>query len=276
MPVSGQPTPWWQLPNMGGALTNLQHAAPPGQYYDPTNFSYKNTVGSPTDLLAQRQREQNMQDIQFGEQNRQFEQNMQQSQGMFDINKRAAGQAFDINQQNMADRARRQQQLDDMLKHLSGSYSSGPGGTPVTPPTVGGPSAPGYTDLAASNAAQNAAFGQLKAKSGALGRSALQGLRGELSGRGILGSGAEGRGLTDILAGATNPLSDLNTAALKENVGIGIHNQDLAQQTNLEKYRGSITQRGQDIGVQQAAADRAARQQQSILDIILGSLKNLY
>lgn len=190
--------------------------------------------------------------------------------------------------------------LQNLYTNLgSGGPTGGPSGaggnTPppsmTTPPTPGvtyNPNAngagggAGNTTLNTAAAAQDAAFGRAKATAGSLGQSALQSLQAQMAGRGISGSGVEGRGIVDALANATNPLSDLNASALHENVGITQHNQDLAQQGNLAAYNGGITQRGQDITTNQGNANRALdawKLQQELLQqqrlAALGGLQNV-
>jgi len=99
---------------------------------------------------------------------------------------------------------------------------------------------------------QNAAFGRAKAQAGSLGRSSLDSLRGELAGRGILGSGTEIRGTVDRLAAATNPLADLNVAHLGQNFDAANRAADIANSRSLAEFQGGISQRGQDQGVTQA------------------------
>lgn len=159
----------------------------------------------------------------------------------------------------------------------AGSYQqSYGGGTPGKgPERVPFPNAPVNQAGAAAAAAQNAAMGQAKAQAGSLGKSAVDTLRAQLAERGILGGGTEARGLVDRLAAATNPLSDLNVAGLRENVGIATHNFDTANQNALANYSGDINQRGQDISLQENQEDNAARQQAQKQQLILQALSGL-
>lgn len=165
---------------------------------------------------------------------------------------------------------------------LSGLNFTSPGGgifpaagAPL-PSQVPPPQTPGLGPVTgAADAAQTAAFGKAKATAGSLGESAVRGLQDSMADRGILGSGVEARGLVDRLAAATNPLSDLNIAGLHENVGIAEQNQQLQQQSNLAGYQGGITERGQDIQAQEAAAQRALAQQQMQQNLALQMLQGL-
>lgn len=133
-------------------------------------------------------------------------------------------------------------------------------------PAVSGPN---------TGAADTAGFGAAKARAGSLGRSALDSLKSEMAGRGIMGSGVEGRGIVDRLAAATNPLSDINTQQLHENVGIAQHNQDLANQGAQTQYQGAIAQRGQDLSGIQSSNALAVQQQQQKQQMMIQALQGL-
>src|SRR5258706_1193850 len=178
MPVQGAPTPWWQLPGMGGAKTNLDNSAGPGKYYDPDTFSNRSIVGSPQNQLEMQQRQKQMEDQRF-QQEQQFNQlNYQEQQRNFDTNQETARQLqqhnqqqYGFDQQNQQNKQRFQQQLSDSLRNLGNLYSGGGGGSSSTSsigtiagPRSGGPTAtpspvtgptPSYVNLDASNAAQN-------------------------------------------------------------------------------------------------------------------------
>lgn len=116
-------------------------------------------------------------------------------------------------------------------------------------------------------AAQQAEFGLAKAQAGALGRSGIRGLRSELSGRGILGSGAEIQGTVDQLRSTLQPLSDLNAAHLRESYGAAERERDRAEARADTEFQGGIAQRGQDLSAQglraslyEGEANRAARE----------------
>ena len=118
---------------------------------------------------------------------------------------------------------------------------------PISMPTAnyGPPDATAY---------EEAAFGRAKGQAGALGRTALESLRGELSGRGILGSGAEIEGTARIISDATNPLSDLNVAQLGERYAASGRERQLSEGRSQADFSGRIAQRGQDISYNQAIA----------------------
>lgn len=127
----------------------------------------------------------------------------------------------------------------------------------------------------ATAAAQDLQFGSAKAKAGSMGRASLDALRANLAERGILGGGTEARDLTDRLAAATNPLSDLNVAQAQSNVETG-------NRRASEAYQGGIAQRGQDLSAAQQKraldvqmAQQKSQQQQQYLQQVLSSLTKL-
>jgi hypothetical protein len=187
-----------------------------------------------------------MQGLRLGEQTYNFNQNREsRAQGAFDLTK---------------DLINKLQNGVDTFTSSSGAnlIPSNISFNPNSYATVGGPLIAPNAELdTAANASQNAALAKAKANAGAMGKSAVDALRSSLAERGILGGGSEARGLTDRLAAATNPISDVNTQALHENVGIAQHNQDLQQGANNTAYSGAITQRGQDIGAGETASQQA-------------------
>lgn len=154
----------------------------------------------------------------------------------------------------------------------STSATSGTGGATGVPSTVEFPTVqPG-----APSEAQDLEFGAAKARAGSMGRASVESLRDMLAEQGILGGGTEARGLTDRLAAATNPLSDINVAQAKEGAETG-------RQRASQEYSGRITQRGQDIQAAQAQRELETRKQmqtstqrqqylQSVLSSLAGSL----
>lgn len=179
--------------------------------------------------------------------------------------------------------ARKQQAFEAQQQALSGLTSAltagvsgggggyiGGGGGYAPPMSVGTTSPTQYATVSMSpvggvpdaSAAQNAAFGSAKAKAGSLGRSAVNSLRADLAERGIMGGGTEARGLTDRLAAATNPLSDLNVAQQNEKLGIIQHNQDLGANQAATEFQGNVSQRGQNIQNDQASAARSQQANQ--------------
>lgn len=126
-----------------------------------------------------------------------------------------------------------------------------------------------------ASAAQSAAFSQAKSRAGAMGRSALESLRGELADRGILGGGTEARGIASQLAATVSPLSDLNVAQLHEQLGIAERGQQLGAQQAAQQYQGGITQRGQDIQQQQFQAQLAQQMELARMQQLQQALSGL-
>lgn len=112
----------------------------------------------------------------------------------------------------------------------------------------------GQAAYSAGNAhdAQDAEFGLLKAKSGQLGRSAIDSLRSEMSGRGIGGSGTELRGVGDRIAASVDPLAQLNSTHLREDYANTQRERDIAESRVSQQFQGDITQRGQNQSMMQA------------------------
>jgi hypothetical protein len=221
----GKPTPWWQLPGQSDAKQNLEKSAPPGYTYDSVQMKYV-----PMTKSAPYQNERTIK-----------------------------ADTHADNSMNLRDSI-----LAGLRNYTGGSSSmssmSGGGGevAPYQPQTYSNPQvqyqSPSGPDVGAiAGQAEDAAMSKAKATAGALGRSSLESLRSGLAERGILGSGTEARGTVDRLAAATNPLSDINAASLKEQVGIAEHNKDLGFQEANTRYQGEIAQRGQDIGGVEAA-----------------------
>jgi hypothetical protein len=98
----------------------------------------------------------------------------------------------------------------------------------------------------ADTTAKNAAlFGAAKDQVGQETRGALTGLAGAMAGRGIVGSGVEGRGQLGVINQGQQQLG----ATTRQNA---VTDAELAQRNAEMAYQGSITQRGQDIGQQTA------------------------
>jgi hypothetical protein len=131
----------------------------------------------------------------------------------------------------------------------TGGYPAGKGGGYVAP-----------IQMPDTTAATNAAFARAKDQAGALSRSSLDSLSGELGSQGMLGSGAQLQGTADILGGATNVMGKEISSEAGQQAGIAA---DFAK----TGYEGSIAQRGQDIQAQEAAA---ARNQQVLLSLLAG------
>jgi hypothetical protein len=93
-------------------------------------------------------------------------------------------------------------------------------------------------DMTAANAA---AFARAKDQVGQTSRGALTGLAGAMAGRGISGSGVEGRGITSVINQGQGQLGDVSRQQ-------AIEQAQLAEQNALAGYQGDISQRATDIG----------------------------
>jgi hypothetical protein len=140
------------------------------------------------------------------------------------------------------------------------------------------------TDNTAANAAS---FATAKDQVGKIGRASLDALRGELGATGQLGSGAEVQGVRDVIQSGAGELGQVSRDQAITDAG---HKADIAK-TN---YLGSVTQRAQDVGSQEAQARMAQeariadqnnlfRQQQAAsqnqlqtLQLALSGLKSIY
>jgi hypothetical protein len=232
----GVPTPWWQLEGPVGrspaaAAANLEASAPPGYTFDKVKMQYVPIAGSATDVLAQRTREQSIQD--------------------------ALLKSFGLG--------------TGSVPSTTGSSSSFPtvdyGGTgsPPTVPFGGGLPGTGFggggtgtgtplpTERIAvpdTSAAQAAIFNRAKDQVGRTTAGSLTALRSALAGRGLLGGGAEVKGAANILTGGQQQLGDTTREQAI---------QEATRQNDFAKlgYQGSIEQRGQDITTSEGAANRA-------------------
>ena len=147
--------------------------------------------------------------------------------------------------------------------NLLGSYSAtGTGGFGGGDGGAGSAPRVSMPDTAAANAA---IFARAKDRAGEIARSALQGLQGEMAGRGLLGSG--------IAADQTRQIVERGAGGLQE-VGREQAIQDalnLARRGEMQ-YQGDITQRGQDLSAYEAQAARdaalRAQQMQGLLSVI--------
>lgn len=254
--VSQGPTPWWQTtPNMAAKANNLGKSAPPGYTYDLTQMKYVPTATSAATQLADKQKNDFYKDTLF-------------QQGLNDH--ATAKLAFENAEKN---KNALNNQLTGALTGLQGLLTSSFSNTPSVPtsPVSNGPSGNpipgieyrGNTDTsqidAALKSSQEAAFGNAKAKAGALGRSAISSTASELAGRGLsTGGGAFARRIADRVASATNPLSDINVAQLGENANNARKNVDTATHAADVAYQGGITQRGQDISQHESEQNRKA------------------
>lgn len=151
------------------------------------------------------------------------------------------------------------------LADMTRLWSSNQGGIHGAMPTLPTYQAPGgggsvgrvgqvtMPDLAQ---AQAAAFARQKDKTGQAAQGAMTGLRSALGGRGMLGSGAESRGVSNI---AMAGLGELGNISREQAI------QDAAARTQgvLTSYQGNITQRGQDMNQMNVGADQSFRAAQA-------------
>jgi hypothetical protein len=148
------------------------------------------------------------------------------------------------------------------MQGLNGAY----GQTPATPPMIdmsqtpppspasvgpytaqAQPMAPARINTPDQTAANAAIFARAKDQVGQTTSGALTGLAGAMAGRGILGSGVEGRGQQNIVTSGQENLGNVS----RENA---IQNAAIAEQNALAGYQGDVTQRQQDIGLEQSNA----------------------
>jgi len=137
------------------------------------------------------------------------------------------------------------------------------------------------------SAASNAAFATAKDRVGQTSRASLDALRGELGASGMLGGGAEGRLVADVITKGEGELGQVSRdQAMKES--------DLAADFAKTNFSGGITQRGQDVSAAEAAArlaqeqrladaslnfqkqQAASQQQLQMLQLALSGLKTAY
>jgi hypothetical protein len=153
----------------------------------------------------------------------------------------------------------------DVLGGNGGAASGATGGT-GGPVTGGSSVAPmQMPDMSQSN---SAIFAQAKDKVGKLSRASLDSLSGELGSQGMLGSGAQVQGTRDIIQSGAGELGQVDRDLASKQA-------DTALDVGKTNYAGALTQRGQDIGAQEANARLALEQRQqqySLLSMILGSL----
>jgi hypothetical protein len=103
-----------------------------------------------------------------------------------------------------------------------------------------------------AKAYQDAAFANLKAKSGAMGKSAIDSLIAQLAGRGITSSGTTGRGIAQEIIRANDPLNDLNVEHLGQEYEAAGRARELSENRAQAIYSGNLSQRAQNISSQTA------------------------
>lgn len=119
----------------------------------------------------------------------------------------------------------------------------------IQPPTAPGVPQIQAPDMTAANAA---AFARAKDQVGQTARGALTGLAGAMAGRGTVGSGVEGRGMSSIINAGQGQLGDVSREQ-------AISGANLAQRNAELGFTGGITQRGQDLAAIQARNDAMLR-----------------
>lgn len=224
----GGPTPWWQ--SNPGAASNLGEQAPAGYKYDPVQMQY---VRTPSSVGAD------------------------QGAAINGLTGAISGNGY----------------LDSLGLGASSTPTTGAPG--AAPPQVGlgtsslgsvSPYTPPATITPSGNAAQvaaiqgpdtsaaaAAAYAASKDQIGQASRGALTGLSGALAGRGIVGSGVEGRGISSVINGGQQQLADTSRALAQKQA-------DLTEQNALASYQGDVTQRGQNIQNNQANTGFAVTQ----------------
>lgn len=179
----------------------------------------------------------------------------------------------------------------------SGGTSAGGTWTPTMPGTGSGmPSGapPHVAPLAPVNTsgAASAAFGRAKDQVGQTSAGAIAGLRSSLGGRGMLGSGSEGRQTAGVINAGQAQLGDVSRqqaitdatraeheAQTNYEGGLTQRGQDLSASNaghlaDLEARGQDLTARGQNIGHEEFASKAEAEARQAQLDAILGLYKS--
>lgn len=136
----------------------------------------------------------------------------------------------------------------------SSGYGSAAGYGLASSPAGQGLARVGGIQLPDTQAATNAAFASAKDKSGQIARSSIDSLRGELGATGNLGGGAEVEGVRQQVNNASGIEAEAARAGEMKNA-------DLAADFAKTRYGGEITQRGQDVAAQEAAANLAQQKE---------------
>lgn len=253
--ISSGPTPWWQTGGQQANLNNLQSSAPDGYKYDPVQMSY---VRTPTSLGAD-----------AGAAGSAAITGLSGAlSGLTGTPAASAATAAPGAAVGAADTG-----LPPHVGSSAGGTSSGSasGGSSSGSPTVPQIQAP---DTTAANAA---IFAKAKDQVGLQARSALQGLEGEMAGRGTVGSGVEGRGMTSLIASGQGQLGDVTrqnavtdagnaeaNATTGFNGAVTQRGQDLS--SALGGLNADVTQRGQDLNAEAAAANNLTTQRGQTLN----------
>lgn len=226
------PVPWWQTPGQADAANNLDKSAPPGYQYDRVQMRYVPILGSATDALAQRARQQGIID-----------------QLLSGFGAGSGGSAAPVSYPSAIPSA----PAPPMVLPSGGTMAE-------RIPTVALPD---------DSAAQAANFARAKDQVGQETAGSVTALRSALAGRGLLGGGMEVKGTSNILGRGQGELGDTTRTNLTNEAkriddfaklgyqgaieqrgqdittSEGAANRSLAAATT--NYQGGVTQRGQDI-----------------------------
>jgi hypothetical protein len=158
---------------------------------------------------------------------------------------------------------------DPMAMYRKFMAGSGGGAGGATGPWGPAPDLPPWVQGAPQadrRAAESAAFGRAKDRTGKLAGGAMKGLMNQMSSRGMRGSSIEGRGIGGVTAQAQGQLGDVIRQQAIEGLRRDqqVEDRDYAGQINQRstdigatgQYRGQdLTARGQDIQAQQTPID---------------------
>lgn len=225
MAIQSGPTPWWQLPEYAGKSPVLTSPAPDGYKYDPVKMNYVPIAGSPSDVLAQRTRQQSIDDSMRAKLVGMLDSSMSSSGGSSAPSSAPVGFSY------REDRSG------------GGGGSDLPGVAPVTLPD--------------NSAAAAAAFARAKDKIGAQTAASVTSLRSALAGRGMLGGGGERRGVTNILTAGQANLGDTSREQAVSDVNRETDFAKMGYEGALTQRGQDVTQRGQDIAANDSAASRS-------------------
>ncbi len=231
--MTAGPTPWWQLPQNKGTLSNLQGSAPSGYEYDPVQMGYTRTPSSAGSRAGQ-----------FTE---------SYLNGVPSLNGLVSGASNMVN--NAAGTGTpgaaggAPGTAGAASTGVTGGGTGGGTGAPVPGAMGSGGSYVPAIQAPDMTAANNATFAAAKNKAGQVARSSIDSLAGELGSKGMLGSGAQVQGTRDVVNNAAGMLgNEVNQEA--------ITNADMAEKNAVTGYQGAITQRGQDIQANEALWNR--------------------
>lgn len=167
--------------------------------------------------------------------------------------------AFDAQQGHNAQRDVNSQKIFQRLTEpFGGNFldfnASASGNAPSNAPTIQRPD---------TTAATAAAFARAKDKVGQIARGAMTGLRSSLGARGQLGAGHEGALTADVINKGAGQLGEVSRDQAIQDVGT-------ANQFELARYNGEITQRGQNMQANNQREVGVRDQYLKYLDILRG------